>query len=138
MKNYEKNSPEAVSRMLAMMMISDAMLDDREVEVLDRLRAFDIVGISRAGFSQVVQDYCAELLDTGGASGRINLMDKQRMDRMIDSVDDPRTRVNACGIILNIANADGRLHESELAVLGYILERWGMTLDTLERELARH
>jgi hypothetical protein len=41
-------------------------------------------------------------------------------------------------MILNIANADGKIHDTELAVFGYILERWGMTLESLERELTRH
>ena len=138
MKHYERNSPEAVSRILAMMMITDARLDDREVEVLDQLRVFDIIGISRAGFSRVVQDYCDELAGAGTAEGKIRLVDKQRIDRIIDLVDDHATRVNTCGMILNIANADGKLHDSELAVFGYVLERWGMTLESLERELTRH
>jgi len=136
MKHYERNSPQAVSRILAMMMITDAKIDDRELDVLDRLRALDIVGISRPAFTQVVQDYCAELIEADSTSGRVRLVDKQRIDRIVDLVDDHRTRVNTCGIILNIANADGRLHDSELAVFGYILERWGMTLESLERDLA--
>jgi len=138
MKHYERNSPEAISRILAMMMITDAKLDDREVEVLDQLRAFDIIGISRAAFSQVVEDYCGELLGAGSASGRVRLVDKERIDRIIDLVDDHATRVNTCGMILNIANADGKLHDSELAVFGYVLERWGMTLESLERDLTHH
>ena len=75
MKAYAKNSPEAVSRILAMMMITDANLDEREIEILDELRIFDIVGISRAGFSQVVQDYCAELMQAGGDVVVISLVE---------------------------------------------------------------
>ena len=137
MNDYERNSPEAVARILAMMMITDAKLDDREVEVLDQLRVFDIVGISRNAFAEVVRDYCAELVHDGNADERIRLVDKSRIDRIVDLVDDPRKRVDTCGMILNIANADGRLHDSELTVFGYILERWGMTLESLERELTR-
>ena len=118
MKDYPKNSPEAISRILAMMIITDARLDDREIEVMDELRIFDIIGITRSGFSQLV--------------------DKARIDEIIDLVDDPGKRVDTCGMILNIANADGKIHDTELAVFGYILERWGMTLESLERELTRH
>jgi uncharacterized tellurite resistance protein B-like protein len=138
MKDYPKNSPEAISRILAMMIITDASLDDREIEVMDELRIFDIIGITRSGFSQVVQDYCSELLAGGARDGRIRLVDKARIDEIIDLVDDPRKRVDTCGMILNIANADGKIHDTELAVFGYILERWGMTLESLERELTRH
>jgi hypothetical protein len=51
MKAYAKNSPEAISRILAMMMITDAKLDDREIEIMDQLRILDIIGISRSGLS---------------------------------------------------------------------------------------
>lgn len=138
MKQYVANSPEAVSRILAMMMITDARLDDREIEILDELRILDIVGISRGDFSQVVQDYCSELMESGAGSGRIRLVDKARIDAAIALVDDPKKRVETCGMILNIANADGKIHDAELAVFRYILERWGMTLESLERELVRH
>lgn len=137
MKRYEQNSPEAVARILAMMMITDAKLDDSEIEVLDQLQAFDIIGISKAGFSQVVQDYCSELMAHGSADGRIRLVDKDRIDAIIGQVDDHPKRVDTCGMILNIANADGDLHDTELAVFRYILERWGMTLESLQRELTR-
>lgn len=138
MKAYPRNSPEAISRILAMMMITDAKLDDREIEVLDRLRVFDVIGISRGGFSRVVQDYCSELLANGASVGKVRLIDKERIDRIIDLVDDQARRVQTCSIILNIVNADGNIHDAELAVLRHILERWGMTLESLERDLTRH
>ncbi len=137
MKAYAKNSPEAIARILAMMMITDARLDDREIEILDELRIFDIVGISRAAFSEVVQDYCSELLEAGKVDGKVRLIDKGRIDAAIDLVDDHRMRVHTCGMMLNIANADGRLDDSELGVFRYILERWGMTLESLERDLVQ-
>jgi uncharacterized tellurite resistance protein B-like protein len=135
MKAYAKNSPEAISRILAMMMITDAKLDDREIEIMDQLRILDIIGISRSGFSQVVQDYCSGLLGGGTRDGKIRLLDKDRVNEIVDLVDDPKKRVDTCGMILNIANADGKIHDTELAVFGYILERWGMTLESLEHDL---
>ena len=123
MKRYPRNSPQAVARVLAMMMVSDGKLHPREIEVLDELRIFDIVGISQLGFMSVVHDYCSDLLASGNASGRIKL------------VDDRRTRVLACGMLLNIVNADDNISDAELAVLRYVLERWSLPLDALEREL---
>ena len=136
MKTYAKNSPEAIARILAMMMITDAKLDDREIEVMDELRIFDLVGISRSQFSEVGHDYCSELLASNAREGRIKLVDQARSDRAIDLVDDPAKRVQVCSMILNIADADGRIEDSELAVFGYILQRWGMTLESLERDLS--
>jgi hypothetical protein len=137
MKDYPKNSPEAVARVVAMMMITDSSLDDRELGIMDELRIYDIIGISRGGFSQVVQDYCTELMGAGGKNGHIRLVDKDRIDRIVDLVDDKKMRVQTCGMLLNIAKADGKLHDTELAVFKYILERWGMTLESLETDLAK-
>ena len=137
MKAYSKNSPEAISRILAMMMITDARVDDREIDILDKLRAFEIIGISRVEFSRVVEDYCAALMASGTRDGRIRLVDKVRIDEIVDLVDDRQKRLFTARLILNIANADGKLHDTELAVFGYVLERWSMTLESLEAELTK-
>jgi len=135
MKAYAKNSPEAVARIVAMMMITDSNLDDSELAVMDELRIYDILGISRGEFSKVMQDYCGELLSAGGNDGKIRLVDRDRINAIVDLVDDPRKRVEVCEMMLNIAKADGKLDDSELAVFKYILDRWGLTLEALEREL---
>jgi uncharacterized tellurite resistance protein B-like protein len=137
MKAYAKNSPEAVARILAMIMITDARLDDREIDILDQLRIFDILGLSRGAFSRVVQDYCVELMDACGEDGKIRLLDQERINEIVDLVEDPQQRITTCGMILNIANADGRLDDTELAVFRHILDRWGMTLESLDRDLTQ-
>jgi uncharacterized tellurite resistance protein B-like protein len=135
---YTVNSPESVSRILAMMMITDAKLDDRELDVLDKLRIYELVGISKERFSQVVQGYCQDLTRAGNSAGRIQLVDKARIDRIVDRVDDPGTRLKTCRMLLNIAGADGALHDAELAVFRYILERWGLTLESLHAQITQH
>jgi len=135
MKHYPRNSPQAVARVLAMMMVTDGKLDPREIEILEELNVYEIVGISRLEFMCVVHDYCSDLLASGNAGGRIKLVDKARIDTVIGPVDDRRTRVLACGMMLNIVNADERISETELAVLRYILDNWCLPLEALEREL---
>lgn len=135
MKRYPRNSPQAMARVLAMMMVTDGKLDPREIEILEQLNIYEIVGISRVGFMSVVHDYCSDLLAAGNTEGRIRLVDKARIDEVIGLVDDRRARVLACGIMLNIVNADDRISDTELAVLRYILDSWCLPLDSLEREL---
>jgi tellurite resistance protein len=135
MKRYPKNSPEAVARVVAMMMITDSRLDDRELGIMDELRIYDIIGISRNRFSQVMEDYCSDLMSEGEANGRVRLVDEARINEIVDLVDDHDTRLRACGMMLNIAKADGKLHPTEVAVFRHILDRWGFTLESLEREL---
>lgn len=135
MKRYPRNSPQAIARVLAMTMVTDGKLDPREIEIIEKLNIYEILGISRLGFMSVVHDYCGDLLASGDAGGRIRLVDKARIDKVISLVDDRRSRVLACGMMLNIVNADEHISDTELAVLRYILESWCLPLDTLEREL---
>ena len=137
MKAYAKNSPEAMSRILAMMMIADASFDEREIEIMDKLRIYEILGISRSGFSQVVEDYCTDLIDSDAEDGRIRLLDKDRINAVVDLVDDHEQRVRTCEMILNIANADGRFDDAELTIFKYVLDRWGMTLESLKKDLGQ-
>ncbi len=135
MNRYPHNSPEAVSQVLAMIMVTDGKLHPREIEVLDHLRIYEIIGISRLGFMKVVHDYCGDLLARPASNGRIKLVDKARIDDVIGLVNDRQLRVLTCGMLLNVINADDHLSDPEVAVLRYILERWEFSLESLEGEL---
>jgi uncharacterized tellurite resistance protein B-like protein len=131
MKEYPRNSPEAMARLLAMTMITDARLDDRELEVMERLRLYDLLGLSRADFARVVEDYCEDLLAAGAPDARVNLVDQARVDAVADAIDDPEKRLLAAQMVINILKADDRLEEVELALFRHILGRWGLSLDAL-------
>jgi uncharacterized tellurite resistance protein B-like protein len=131
MKTIAKNSPEALARVLAMTMVTDARLDDQELDVMERLKLYDLIGMSRLEFSRVVAAYCEEILQSGSPDGRINLLDRARVDPIVDAVDDPDKRLLAARMVINILKADGRLEETELALFRHILERWGLSLEAL-------
>ncbi|MCA3131201.1 MAG: hypothetical protein ACK5YW_08460 [Betaproteobacteria bacterium] len=136
MKTYPADSPEAMARVLAMVMLADARLDDRELQALERLDLLRLIGLTREQFSQVVKDYCDELLAAGAAGGKINLMDKARIDTIVDGVQDERKRTDAASMALILMKADQQFHDAELALLRYTLGRWGLSLDELQRSLA--
>jgi len=136
MKTYPADSPEAMARVLAMVMLADARLDDRELQALERLDLLRLIGLTREQFSQVVKDFCDELLAAGTAGGKINLMDKARIDAIVDGVQDERKRTDAASMALILMKADQQFHDAELALLRYTLGRWGLSLDELQRSLA--
>lgn len=133
MKTYATNSPEAMARILAMTMIADARLDDRELEIMDRLRLYDVLGIDKTGFARVVKDYCDDLVATGSPDGRIDLMDRDRIHAIVDLVDDPAKRQDVANMVLNIVKADDELHDAELGVFRYILSRWKLSFQEIRR-----
>lgn len=133
MKTYSKDSPQALARVLAMTMIADAKLDDRELEIMDRLRLYDVLGLTKAEFSRVVKEYCDEVVAAGSPQGKVDLMDRARIDAIADHVQDPARRMDVAQMMLNIVTADGTLHQTELALLRYILTRWNLSFDEIRR-----
>lgn len=140
MRTYARNSPESAARVLVMLMMVDARIEDGELEVLDRVRAFELLGLSRREFAAVLQDYCADLAQEGAATapgGRIRLVSSDVVDAVCEPVQDRGLRLLASALALNVLDGDGDLAEAELAVFQRILWRWGYTLDSLEQRLAR-
>ncbi|MCW5625110.1 MAG: hypothetical protein KIT73_10370 [Burkholderiales bacterium] len=136
MKQYLADSPEAVARVLAMTMITDARLDDRELEAMDRLDLYRLLGLDKAAFSVVVRDYCDDLVAAGSADGRVDLLDRERIDAVADAVVDPRKRIGTAQMVLAIMKADGLLHDAELTLFRYVLTRWGLSLEDIRRAAA--
>ncbi|WP_028454831.1 TerB family tellurite resistance protein [Chitinilyticum litopenaei] len=132
MKKYPFNSPEAMARLLVMQMICDGNFDPEEIDRIEHLHVYEMLGISRKGFIQVLQEYCNDLSDEADDEGQIHLIDKDRIDDLLDTVDEPRKRLLVAALALDIAKADRVFKEAELLVLRRMLERWHLTLEDLQ------
>lgn len=133
---YAKNSPAAMARIVTLMLVSDAEIGDGEIESLDTLDVYRRLGIGRGEFAQVVADYFKELRAHAAPGGRLPLVDRVRLDESLGLIDDPLLRIEVARLLVDVAGADGRMAASELTVLGYILDRWSLSLDDLRMPLA--
>ena len=129
MKTYAQNSPEAMSRVLAMMIVTDAHIDDREIAVLDRTDAYDSLGISRENFMRVARDYCGDLVAEAHELGETLLIDPDRVDNVIDCIDVAEQRIIVARLLLIVMAADHKQEHGELALLDHIFDRWHLTHD---------
>ncbi|WP_269532202.1 hypothetical protein [Chitinimonas sp. BJYL2] len=136
MKRYATNSPEAMSRLLVMLMMSDGNLDPREIDSLETLHMYEAIGISRQKFIEVLHTYCNDLSDEADEEGRIHLVDKQRIDDMLDSITEPKKQLLVATLALDMAKSDRTISEPELAIYKHMLERWHLTLDDIESAYA--
>ena len=134
MRSYPQNSPEAMARIIALIMLADADLDDDEVEMLDRLGIYERVGVSRKKFIRVVQEYFDDLL-RDNTGDRIRLIDAKRLDTVLDAVDDEKKRMDLAAMMLSLIGADGTMNDAELATLRHVLSHWGLTLEQIEANL---
>lgn len=136
MKKYPVNSPQAMARILIMQMIGDGNFDPAEIDELEHLNVYEILGISRKDFIQVLQAYCDDLSDEADTEGKIRLIDKERLDNLLETVDDKKKRAIVAALAMDIAKADHDFSEMEMVVFAHILRRWHLTLDSLQAVLA--
>lgn len=135
MRTYQKNSPEAVSRIVAMALISDAELDGAELEALDKLDFYARIGIDKPAFADVFADYCRDLSQAAGKDGRVKLLDSALIDQALAEVDDPARRLAAVVIIATVMKADGGVSTEESALFNHILKRWSLSPDAVDAEV---
>lgn len=136
MKKYPYNSPQAMARILIMQMVGDGNFDPSEIDELEHLNVYELLGISRKDFITVLQDYCNDLTDEADAEGKIKLIDKQRIDDLLETVDEPKKRMLVAAVALDIAKADGDFSEAEMAIFSRLLQRWHLTLEDLQAALS--
>ena len=65
MRPYPRNSPGAAARIVALAALADGNIRKAELDILDRLRAYEQLGLARAEFHAVVQTLCENLLTPG-------------------------------------------------------------------------
>ena len=134
---YRRNSPQALARVLFMLMIADDGLGRREIDTLARLQVFRQLEIKRSLFVEVARSFCADLLDTQDAVGRIDLLDSTRIDAVLAAVDDQPKRTLVCALAFNVIVADDGFCASEVDVFKHVLIRWNLTVDDLYQQLLR-
>lgn len=137
MKKYANNSPEAMARLLVMLMMSDGNMDPREIDSLEKLHIYEALDISRQRFIEVLHAYCNDLSDEAEEDGSIHLIDRQRIDDLLDTVDDPKKRLLVATLSLDLTKADKTISDAELAIYSHMLDRWHLTLDDIEDAFAR-
>jgi tellurite resistance protein len=138
MRNYLSNSPEAMARLIAMFMITDGDIDPRRIDVLEKIHAYDLLGIDRKRFTQVLRNYCDDISDEADEDdGVIHLMDRTRIDAMLDDVADRGKQLITCALAMHVAKSDGDISEVEITLLRHMMRSWQITLDDIGSRLQK-
>lgn len=137
MRPYRPNSPQAMARFITMFMITDGQMDERQLDALEKLMTYDLLGISRKQFTQVLIDYCDDISDEAEQDGTIHLIDRQRIDSLLEEITDRRKRILTCAITMDVAKSDGEISAPEMALLRYIMKKWQVSLEDIESKLVR-
>lgn len=129
MRHYPRNSPESVSRIVALAMVADGRLDPAELDMLTRSNALERIGVSEERFLKVLKEFCADLLAHRKLpSGEECRLGHEDIARLLGELDTPERQQAVLRIVLDLIRADGRLHESESMLVLQALDQWRLRL----------
>ncbi len=127
MRRYELNSPQAAARIVALTMLADGAIGQRELDVLQRFRAAAQLGLHDADLRAVLIALCEDLLVGANPSwAGAHSIDALSIARLLDEVDDADLRERVLALSLAVAEADETVSDGEAFVLTRAVEQWGL------------
>ena len=131
MRAYQTNSPQAAGRILALAMVVDGNLTPSELRALDRSKILPYIELDVAGFEQLLQDLCDDMLQTV-VHGAVQL-DHGLIDSLLDEIREPDLRRHLLQAMWAIADADGWLADAEAVLLARASAVWSAETNFSER-----
>lgn len=130
MRSYPTNSPEALARLVAMAILADGRLDNREVDWIKHNDTAALLGVDRDTLIQVLLDCCRDVINEAEQE-RVFLLEDHRLARLADDLTDPALQKVALSAMLILAKSDGSVSEGEETLLRFLMSRWSLSLEDL-------
>lgn len=123
MRSYPPDSAQAVSRLLALTVISDGGGSPLEIAATYRLSILDYADIQEDVFDRVLQEMYSDLPTT--ADGLL-MVEKGMIDQMLAEILQPDLRLRVWKAMWQLSYTDEKLADGELALLLLATSTWGI------------
>lgn len=123
MRAYPKDTPEAITRLLALSVIIDGGGSPPEIAATYRIAILDHVGMQENDFNQVLQDMCADLPTTPDGLVKV---ETDMIDQMLAEIVRPDLRLSLWKAMWRLIYADDMLADAEIALLLRVTSAWGI------------
>ncbi|KPN71245.1 hypothetical protein [Neisseria sp. 83E34] len=134
MRTYTVDSPEAMARIVCMCIMADSDIDASEFAELQPA-LYEAIGLNQQEFMTVLAHYLEDIVsDTQGQ--RINLLQPERVNTLLQEVNGRSERINTLATALRICKSDNALNNAELALFRHIMQHWQLDLTDLEIEVS--
>ena len=126
MRSYPRNSPQAATRILALVMLADGHQCQSELALLERLEVHSGLGLSQTELRAVVHTFCEDLqaFSAGMCWADVSLIKPDPLRQMLGEVDDPALQEQLMDLCISLVEADQHLAEKESVVLAAALLQW--------------
>ena len=125
MHTYSANSPEAVSRILALTMIVDGHVSPSEIRTMHCSEYLKQVMIEDETFDRTLRELCEDLLDAAAnrRAGMVEI-DPRLMDALLLDIRDPLLQIRVWRTMVDIVHADGHLDGRETTLVRRAARTW--------------
>lgn len=123
----DTDSPEAMARVLALVMIADTTLSPEELRALEQLAVCDRIGLSQPAFMDIAHRFEAQLAHRMGPPDSPRLPDPVLVDEVLGGVRNYGLRLLVARLAAGLIVADGRVRGIERRLYLHMLSRWGLS-----------
>ncbi|SFD62763.1 TerB family tellurite resistance protein [Massilia yuzhufengensis] len=125
MHTYSANSPEAISRILALTMIVDGHVSPSEVHAMHHASSLQQVEVHDDTFDRTLRELCEDLLDEAAnrRAGMVEI-DPALMDHLLMEIRDPLLQIRLWRAMVDIIQADGFLDGRETTLVRRAARAW--------------
>ena len=132
MRTYPIDSPHAAARIVALTLVADGHVSDTELAVLDRVGAYQQLGLDRHAMQVVLETFCEDLLLARHATwDDACRIDPRALQQLMAEIEGPALRMTGLRVCVAVAEADDHVADGESLVLVAAVEQWGLHREML-------
>ena len=118
--------------LLAMVMAASGRVDPAEVAELDRLGAYDLIGVKRERLLELANMALLTMRISVNETRWLRLADRSRLLTLQQGVPDLSQRLLICSLAEAVIHADGEVTGGEQQIYGAMLHHWGLPSCTVK------
>ncbi|MDP3229127.1 MAG: hypothetical protein Q8N13_14235 [Acidovorax sp.] len=121
--------------LLAMAVAANGRVDPREVAELDRLGAYQLIGVDRDCFLELAQVALREIGPSLSETYWLRLIDRSHLLTSLHAIRDPLQRLRVCHLTQAVIRADGEVTGGEQQIYGAMIRHWDLTQAAVAKAL---
>ena len=127
MHHHELDSPQAAAQIIALALVADGSVGQKELALLDSMNVHEQLNLPREEMYEVMRAFCREALSNPPSGWSHDCpLDEREVNQLMAQITQPALRQRVLQICVRIAEADGDVGQGESLVLNAAVEHWGL------------
>ena len=125
MRSYPRNSPEAATRIVALIMVADGHVSHSEVATMYRQHIGNGLGLTADQSARLLRELTEDMVSRAfGPWGSAGHIDEGLLRLLLADVDDPALRAQTLALCRQVAHADAHVSGTEESLMALAGTLW--------------